>query len=141
MNKILIILDKSQILWIVIPVSFFSFRQLQQLGKGYRTVVTIHWQIENEAAKCHMKSETKTIEEQKNKLSEPLELFWSVPSRISTESLFIWWYKQGVCMYFRGLPVLWSIEADQVGGDELFISSMNLFVMHFFLDLHVQYIV
>lgn len=30
-------------------------------------------------------------------------------------------------MYFRGLPVLWSIEADQIGGDELFISSKNLF--------------
>lgn len=44
-------------------------------------------------------------------------------------------------MYFRGLPVLWSIDADQTVGDELFISSMNLFVMHFFLDLHVQYIV
>lgn len=44
-------------------------------------------------------------------------------------------------MYFRGLPVLWSIDADQIGGDELFISSIKNFVMHFFLDLHVQYIV
>lgn len=141
MNKILIILDKSQILWIVIPVSFFCFRQLQQLGKGYRTAVTIHWQMKNGAAKYHLKSETKNIEEQKNKLSEPLELFWSVTSRISIESLFIWWYKQGVCMNFRDLPVLWSIDADQIGGDELFISSIKIFVMHFFLDLHVQYIV
>lgn len=44
-------------------------------------------------------------------------------------------------MYFRGLPVLWSIDADWFGGDALFISSIKIFVMHFFLDLHVQYIV
>lgn len=106
---------------------YLCFRRLQQLGRDYRMVVTVHLQIENEAAKCRLKSEAKNIEEQKNKLSEPLELFWSVTSRISIESLFIWWYKQGVRMYFRGLPVLWSIDADQIGGDELFISSKNLF--------------
>lgn len=40
-------------------------------------------------------------------------------------------------MYFRGLFVLWSIDVDWFGGDELFIFFINLFVMYFFLDLYV----
>lgn len=137
MNKILIILDKSQILWIVIPVSFFSFRQLQQLGKGYRTAVTIHWQMKNGAAKYHLKSDTKNIENKRTNCPSPLNCSGQLLQK-PPQNLFLS-EQNGVCMYFRGLPVLLSIEADQVGGDELFISSLNLFVMHFFLDL--QYFV
>lgn len=137
MNKILIILDKSQILWIVIPVSFFSFRQLQQLGKGYRTAVTIYWQMKNGAAKYHLKSDTKNIENKRTNCPSPLNCSGQSLQK-SPQNPFLS-EQNGVCMYFRGLPVLWSIEADQTGGDELFISSINLFVMHFFLDL--QYIV
>lgn len=38
---------------------YLCFRQLQQLGRDYRMVVTVHLQIENEAAKCRLKSEAK----------------------------------------------------------------------------------
>lgn len=57
---------------------YLCFRQLQQLGRDYRMAVTVHLQIENETEKCRLKSEAKNIKEQKIKLSEPLELFWSV---------------------------------------------------------------
>lgn len=109
---------------------YLCFRQLQQLGRGYRMVVTVHLQIENEAAKCRLKSETKKHHWANCQSSLNIS---GQSGQESSQNLFLS-EQNGVCMYFRGLPVLWSIETDQVGGDELFISSINLFVMHFFLD-------
>lgn len=104
---------------------YLCFRQLQQLGRDYRMVVTVHLQIENEAAKCRLKSEAK--KHHRANCQSSLNCSGQSHQKSPQNLFFIWWYKPGVCMYFRGLPVLWSIDADWFGGDELFISSKNLF--------------
>lgn len=46
-------------------------------------------------------------------------------------------------MYFRGLPVLLSIDADWFGGDELFISSKKIcdaFFPGFTIHCIIQYL-
>lgn len=86
-------------------------------------VVTVHLQIENEAAKCRLKSEAK----KHHRANCQSSLNCSGQShQESPQNLFLSDDTSKEYTYV-GLPVLWSIDADWFGGDALFISSKNLF--------------
>lgn len=105
---------------------YHIFRRLQQLGKGYRNSVTIHWQVEYEAARCHLKYETKNIEEQS--VTAPGKSSDSSgqdsPQKLCLSDVKSWKEYIYIIMYMyfcRSMRTLWF------RGDELFISCINFF--------------
>lgn len=118
---------------------YLCFRRLQQLGRDYRMAVTVHLQIENEAAKCRLKSEAK----KHHRANCQSSLNCSGQShQESPQNLFLSddTSKEYACTLEAYLYCGVLMQTGLVEMHYLFLLKIysDLFVMHFFLDL--QYI-